>query len=142
MARKKKGTTKSSWQLLSTSMAANAGDLPHLEGHRVELADTLAKSDDLTAQLAVLTAGKQDVSKQLEALMNQGLKLATFLRVGVKQNYGNRSEKLVEFGIRPLRTRRKTTDPSPAETPSPVAKAAPASAEPGTAAPTTIVSNF
>jgi hypothetical protein len=118
MARVKNGITQSSWKNLSTSLATNAKDLPHLEGHRVELADNLAKSEDLTRQQAALTAGKQEISKQLEVLMTEGQKLATFLRVGVKQHYGNRSEKLVEFGLQPLRTRRQKADtPPPAVTP-------------------------
>jgi hypothetical protein len=118
------GITQSSWQFLSTALAANAKDLPHLEGHRVELVDTLAKTGDLTTQLAALTASKQEISKQLEALMVDGRKLATYLRVGVKQNYGNRSEKLVEFGLQPLRTHRKeATTPPP--TPAPEASGTP-----------------
>jgi hypothetical protein len=129
MARNQNGSTQSTWKLLSTSLAANAKDLPHLEGHRIELADTLAKTEDLTVQLAALTASKQDISKQLAALMDDGRKLATYLRVGVKQNYGNRSEKLVEFGLHPLRIRRKPAAP-PTPTPAPV----PA---PGTTTPST-----
>jgi len=124
MSRTPNGSTQSTWKLLSTSLAANAKDLPHLEGHRTQLADTLAKSQDLTAQFAALTASKQDVSKQLTALMEEGRKLATYLRVGVKQSYGNRSEKLVEFGLRPLRIRRKsaaTSPPTPTPTPAPTA---------------------
>jgi|GEM_PF-282886 len=120
MARNQNGSTQSTWKLLSTSLAANAKDLPHLEGHQVELAGTLAKAEDLTAQFAALTASKQDISKQLTVLMEEGRKLATFLRVGVKQSYGNRSEKLVEFGLRPLRTRRKlAATPTPTTTPTP-----------------------
>jgi hypothetical protein len=118
MARIQDGSTRSTWKLLSTSLAANSKDLPHLEGHRVELADTLAKTEDLTTQIAALTASKQEASKQLEVLMVDGRKLATYLRVGVKQNYGNRSEKLVEFGLQPLR--RKKTEPAPTD-PVPVA---------------------
>lgn len=140
MAREGNSSTQGSWQLLSTSLSANGKDLPHLEGHRIELVDTLGKTKDLTAQIAALTAGKQELSKQLEVLMNGGRKLATFLRVGVKQTYGNRSEKLVEFGLAPLRTRRKPVGTPPAETPPP-ATPAPASTAPGTTTPTTTTSS-
>lgn len=141
MARIQNGITQNSWQFLSTSLAANARDLPHLEAHRVELADTLAKSEDLTTQLATLTASKQDISKQLAALMDNGRKLATFLRVGVKQSYGNRSEKLVEFGLQPLRTRRKLATTPPADTPPPTTTPTPAPTAPGTTtSPTTELS--
>ena len=60
--------------------------------------------------------------------MVQGRKLATYLRVGLKQNYGNRSEKLVEFGLQPLRIRHKAAD-------TPTAK--PKSSAPSTTIPST-----
>jgi hypothetical protein len=130
MARINNGIAQSSWQNLSTALTANATDLPHLEGHRVQLADNLGKSEDLTHQQAALTASKQEISKQLAALMVEGKKLATFLRVGVKQHYGNRSEKLVEFGLQPLRTRRQKAGTQP-----PAATPTAPSATPGTEKP-------
>jgi hypothetical protein len=117
MARDSNGIAQSSWKNLSTSLAANSADLPHLEGHRTLLAETLSRAEDLTNQQAALTASKQEISLQLEKVMGEGRKLATFLRVGVKQHYGNRAEKLIEFGLRPLRARSKSdtvpTKPSP-----------------------------
>jgi len=34
-----------------------------------------------------------------------GKKLVTFLRTGVKEHYGNRAEKVAEFGVQPFRRR-------------------------------------
>ena len=136
MARDRNGIAQSSWQHLSTSLAANSKDLPHLDGHRARLLEVLTQAEDLTAQQAALSASKQEASKQLAQLMGEGRKLATFLRVGVKQHYGNRAEKLVEFGLQPLRTRRKgaaappTTQPT-AEKPAP---ATPSTEKPGPSA--------
>jgi hypothetical protein len=48
---------------------------------------------------------KQEVSRRLAELMQEGNKLVTFLDAGVKQQYGNRAEKLVEFGLQPFRSR-------------------------------------
>jgi len=135
MARIQNGSTQSSWKLLSTSLAANSKDLPHLEAHRVELADTLTKTEELTTQIAALTASKQEASKQLEVLMVGGRKLATYLRVGVKQNYGNRSEKLVEFGLQPLRIHRKAAE-APAPTPAAPGTTTPSTPKPATSADT------
>jgi hypothetical protein len=43
-----------------------------------------------------------------------------FLRNGVKQQYGNRAEKLVELGLAPLRAKAKAkSDPKPPATPPP-----------------------
>jgi len=64
----------------------------------------LTELKDLTAQQASLTAAKQEVSKRLGALNDAGQKLLTFMDVGVRQHYGTRSEKLVEFGQQPFRS--------------------------------------
>lgn len=55
-------------------------------------------------------ATKQETTKRLRTLLAEGRKLATFLRAGVKQRYGNRAEKLVEFGLAPLRPKVRTPD--------------------------------
>jgi ABC-type transporter Mla subunit MlaD len=118
------------WELLSKSLAANAGGLPHLEAHRAQLDALLAQAKDLAAQQANLTATKQEVSKHRAELNAEGRKLTTFLQVAVKQQYGNRAEKLLEFGVQPLRSqpriklvgpdgqplkKRKKAQPEPAE---------------------------
>lgn len=49
-----------------------------------------------------------------------------FVNAGVRQYYGNRSEKLVEFGLQPLRGRpRRTTVPPAPPKPSVVEPPAP-----------------
>lgn len=92
------------WELLSKSLAANAGSLPHLETHRAQLDALLVQAKDLAAQQANLTATKQEVSKQRSEINAEGRKLTTFLQVAVKQQYGNRAEKLLEFGVQPFRS--------------------------------------
>ena len=118
MANESAGQTLSAWQELTTSLAANAVDLPFLETHRVQLADMLKQAQDLANQQAALAASKQDVSKKLQGMLDEGRKIASFLRFGVKQRYGTRAEKLVEFRIRPFRGRKaaKSNPPTP-ETP-------------------------
>jgi hypothetical protein len=115
MANESAGQTLSAWQELTTSLAANAADLPFLEAHRVQLADMLKQAQDLAAQQAALAASKQDVSKRLQGMLDEGRKIASFLRLGVKQHYGTRAEKLVEFRIRPFRGRKaaKSNPPTP-----------------------------
>jgi hypothetical protein len=117
MARETYGETLTGWQELATSLEVNTADLQHLESHRGRLAELLKRAQALSNQQAALTASKQEVSKELLGVIAEGRKLATFLRVGVKQHYGNRAEKLVEFGLRPFRTRRRPaeTEPPPVE---------------------------
>jgi len=94
---------------LAGGLAANTADLPHLETHRVQLAALLDDVHALDKQQKEHTAAKQDTSRKLEALLAQGQRLSTFLRVGVKQNYGAESEKLVEFDMQPFRGRTHAT---------------------------------
>ncbi len=64
----------------------------------------LGQARDLTAQQASLTASKQEVSKRLTAVLREVQFLRTFLDAGIREHYGNRSEKLVEFGLQPFRS--------------------------------------
>ena len=100
------------WAQLSAALAGNTGDIPHLENHRQLLDGLLAAAQALSTEQATHAAAKQDVSKQLQDVLNQGQKLATFLRTGIRQHFGNRSEKLVEFGLQPFRGRSKPADPA------------------------------
>jgi hypothetical protein len=99
------------WRDLTSGLTANGTDLTHLNTHRQLLLTLMEQSTELTAQQAVHTAAKQEVTRQLQDLLDQGQKLATYLRTGVKQHYGNRSEKLVEFGLQPFRGRRLPVSP-------------------------------
>jgi hypothetical protein len=91
-------------ELRSKALASNSGELSHLEVPRGKLDALPDQVKDLTAQQASLSASKQEVSKRLAELLREGLFLLTFLDAGVKQHYGNRSEKLTEFGLQPFRS--------------------------------------
>jgi len=93
----------SHWSLLAAGLAANAGDMAHLESHRVLLQHIVTQALGLQSEQRIQAAAKQDLSRRVEVLVDQGTKLASFLRAGVKQAYGNRSEKLVEFDLIPFR---------------------------------------
>ena len=121
MAREPKyGTTLNGWERLLASLEANAQDFPQLETYRAQLRSMLDTARAAAAQQAALEASKQDATKRLQALLVEGRKLATFLRGGVKQRYGDKSEKLVEFDLAPVRPRVKSPDAAkPPATPPP-----------------------
>jgi hypothetical protein len=125
MANETLGETLSGWQELTTSLATNSAELPHLEAHRARLADLLKQAQELGIQQAALTASKQQISKQLQAVFSQGRQIAAFLRVGVKQHYGTRAEKLIEFGLRPFRGLRRSTEEKPPAVTPPTVKTEP-----------------
>lgn len=120
------------WRTVSSSVAANASDLPHAAVPLAALDKVITEADQILVEQAALQASKQLTSQRLQALFVQGDKLATVLKVIVKQHYGNGSDKLVEFGIQPLRARPKATVVPPT-TPVP---------EPGTPAPSPAITTL
>jgi hypothetical protein len=92
---------------ITKSLEANASQMPHLEAPRLRLHQMLDELRELLAEQDRLQARKQEVTRRIHALEEQSGKLAVFLRVGVKEHYGTRSEKLAEFGLQPFRGRRR-----------------------------------
>ncbi|HEX3529350.1 MAG TPA: hypothetical protein VH988_20020 [Thermoanaerobaculia bacterium] len=90
-------------ELRSTALAANVEETPELAVPLATLDGVLALLRDLTTEQARLTAARQEVSQQIAEHIDKAQKLMTFLDLGVKQHYGNRSEKLVEYGLQPFR---------------------------------------
>lgn len=121
------------WQQMSTSLTANLVELAHLEVPRSKLSALLTQAVDIHAEQAGLTARKQDASKRLRGVLEEGQRLMTGLRQMLKEHYGPRSEKLAEFGLQPFRGRKTTKKPAPV---TPGTSASPPAAAPAPAAPT------
>ena len=105
MSRENYTLTVSGFRRLSDSLDANADDIRFLEEQRLLLREMTEKAQTLVGRRNALEAEKQEVTRELQGLLEEGRKLASYLRAGVKQRYGTRSEKLVEFGVRPFRGR-------------------------------------
>ena len=84
---------------------------------------------------AAMRAAKQEASRRVESLLVNGRKVANFLRHGVRRRYGDSSEKLAEFDLKPFRGRRRPTEEKPPPAPGPeteppvIETAAPSEAE-------------
>ena len=107
------------WQNLLVSIEANSADLTHLEFSRVKLSGTLDRVVDITKQQSALTASKQEMTRQLREALTEGNRLATVLRLAIKEHYGIRSEKLAEFGMQPFRGRPRKAKPTAPPVPEP-----------------------
>ena len=105
--------TATGWEELLTALEQNSGDLPQLDLPRQRLQTILDQIRAFAAEQAVFTAGRQQATERVYALLSQGRKLATVLRTTVREHYGNRSQKVVEFGLQPLRIRPRRTDDNP-----------------------------
>lgn len=101
------------WAALIQALEQNDESLPQLAISREKLGTFLDQARTLFNAQAAYAASRQDASRRLETLVNLGSKLATSLRFSIKEHYGNRSEKLVEFRIQPFRGRTRVVLPLP-----------------------------
>lgn len=85
--------------------------LPSVEKHRTLVVQTLAGIKTLKTLQKTLTADKQKASKDLQNAIVRLKEQVMFLRTAIRGDIGPRTEKLVEFGIAPLRTRGRRTRP-------------------------------
>jgi hypothetical protein len=99
------------WRHLTTAVEANASELPEVVGPARRLAGMLNDAGTAISEQAMFMASKQQASQRLQELMNLGGKLATLVETGVREAYGNRSEKLAEFKIQPFRGRLRAVQP-------------------------------
>jgi hypothetical protein len=101
-------------QNLSMTMEANKDQLPELEALRLKFAGIVTQSLETRKQQVAFQASKQESSKQLQKLLTEGKSMADVLRTAVKNHFGSREEKIVEFGVQPFRGRKvKAAAPTP-----------------------------
>jgi len=104
------------WEEGLAALDGNIEDLPQAEIPRQKLRSILTQIRGVAARQSALTADRQEATKELYILLAQGRKLTTLLRTIIREHYGNRSEKLAEFNVQPLRGRRRNpeiTNPAP-----------------------------
>jgi|SRR6185312_878506 len=114
---RRQGQQFKEWRKVAIAVAANLADLPGAVVQHAELVGVIEEVDRILAEQAVFQASKQMTSRRLQTLVNQGGKLNTVLKAIAKQRYGHGNDKLVEFGIQPLRSRPKPTVVPPAAPP-------------------------
>jgi hypothetical protein len=117
------------WQRMATSLEANRAELAHLEVPRAKLVTLLDRAVEIHAEQAALRASKQDASKRLRSVLDEGQRLMTGLRQMLKDHYGPRAEKIAEFGLQPFRGR-KTKKSAPEVPEAPASPPVPAPAAP------------
>jgi len=109
------------WRNVATATAANVAELAGTEERLTALEGVLTEVDKILAEQSAFQASKQMTSQRLKPLVNKGDKLTTVLKVMARQHYGHGNDKLVEFGIKPFRSRPKakvapsTTPPAEAK---------------------------
>jgi phage terminase Nu1 subunit (DNA packaging protein) len=100
---------------LHAAILQNLGLVPGVEKLHEPLEAAIENIRNLSIARNTLIADKQRVTQELKAAVAEGTTLAINIRAIVRGEVGARSEKLVEFGIAPLR--RRTRKPKPPEEP-------------------------
>jgi hypothetical protein len=115
------------WETLLKNVSDAAAELPNMDVYKGALEKLLASAKDGIALSHARRGVKQQETKDLQELMGQGKDAAAQLRAAVKAHFGPRSERLLQFGIKPIRKRKKapaeaaptTKEPVPAHPPAP-----------------------
>lgn len=115
MPRENFATTVERWRKIADGMARHEIDIPYLAEHRARLEEMIARANELIAQRAVHQAAKQQATRDLQALLADGRRVASFLRAGLIQELGNRSSRLIAFGLRPFSRRSRRSAEAPAQ---------------------------
>src|SRR6478672_2374965 len=111
------------WDNLLKRVTANSTELPDLTVYSAPLAQILEAAKAGIAELNGHRGVKQEATKTLKGILTQGSLAATKLRSAVKAHYGRDSERLVEYDMRPVRSRkRKPATPPAVESPPSVPK--------------------
>ena len=103
---------------LLTAAAEFSSTVPAAEPHRLALLQTFDQIKGVKARQDSLQASRQETTQDLSTLLTKGREEAIRLRGILRSEVGPRSERLVHFGVAPLRKRaRRTTTPPEVETP-------------------------
>ena len=94
------------------STAANPDLQPIVEKHRPQIEEELSTIKSLKILQKTLTADKQKTTQDLQAAMKRLKEKLIFLRAAIRGDMGPRTEKLVEYGVTPLRQRGRKAKPA------------------------------
>jgi len=112
MARQARSDTLQRWSRFLGSLAEGRSGIPELEQHRARLQEMYEQARRLDQERAAHAAAKQAATRELNEILENGQKIVTLMRIWLREHHGNRSEKLVEFDVKPFRGRpRKKTPP-------------------------------
>jgi hypothetical protein len=115
------------WKVITTGVKPRLGEMPHLTVLHGQLEKIIQDSEELDARSEALKAESREVNAARESLAKSGDDLRRRLGASLQTNFGFNSEKLLEFGIPPRRSRGRDKKPRIRRKP---AEPAPAPAEP------------
>ncbi len=106
MSKSSQEETLSDWEQLLAAVGANQEDLPHAGTVRSQLAASVEELRLLQSDRDRLWTETQRMTQEIQQALARGRDLATRIRAYARSTYGIHSDKLLEFGARPIRRRR------------------------------------
>lgn len=96
---------------LLAALSANTAILPNMDDVRAPMEQALQEFKSNSYVQQTLTAERQKATQQQKAILARLRDLSRQLRDGVRSKLGARTEKLVEFGVQPLRPKKRRSTP-------------------------------
>jgi hypothetical protein len=93
------------WKVIAAGLKALLPEMPHLTAMQGELEKVILQSEELDARHEALKAETREVNRTREDLAKTGDDLRQRLGAALRTQFGFDSEKLIEFGLPPRRTR-------------------------------------
>ena len=105
MARSSIANSIAAWEKAVSNARANGMDVPGMDAYLTPLEKILADAKDLSARLDMRQGVKQQETKDRRALIQAGNVQVSRIRSAIKAFFGPNSERVIEFGARPVRPR-------------------------------------
>jgi hypothetical protein len=99
------------WKVMTTGLKQQLGELPLLEPLHKELEEVILHSEELDVRSEALKAEAREVNRLRDDLAKRGDELRSRLGAALQTVHGFKSEKLIEFGIAPRKTRGRDRKP-------------------------------
>ena len=113
------------WKVIHAAINPTLPEMPHLSALHTELGNVIARSEELDARNEALKAEAREVNRIRLELAATGDDLRNRLGAAIQTLHGFKSEKLIEFGLKPRRARGRDRKPRTSKKPGAQAAAPP-----------------
>lgn len=93
------------WKVIAAGLKTLLPEMPYLTEMHTELERVILQSEELDARHEALKAETREVNRTREDLARSGDDLRQRLGASLRTHFGFTSERLIEFGLPPRRTR-------------------------------------
>lgn len=101
----------SRWKLMTGGLTPLLPEMPYLTEMHTDLETTATQLEELDRRHEALKAETREINRLRGELVRTGDDLRSRLGAALKTRHGFKSEKLIEFGLQPRRTRSRETKP-------------------------------